>query len=93
MLTVMRSPAATARVAISSEERRSFCSKRSRMEWASLGASARVCTIALLVLWGVYRFKRGFGGSIRYAYPPMDRIYILLLYKLYLWRFSNSGAD
>jgi peptidoglycan pentaglycine glycine transferase (the first glycine) len=44
-------------------------------------------------LWGVYRFKRGFGGSIRHAHPPMDRVYIPLLYKLYLWRFSNSGAD
>ena len=39
MLTVMRSAAATARVAISSEERRSFCSKRARMERASPGAS------------------------------------------------------
>ena len=44
-------------------------------------------------LWGVYRFKRGFGGSIHYARPPMDRVYIPLLYKLYLWRFSNSGTD
>ena len=44
-------------------------------------------------LWGVYRFKRGFGGSIRQAHPPMDRVYNPLLYKLYLWRFSNSGAD
>lgn len=44
-------------------------------------------------LWGVYRFKRGFGGSIQHAHPPLDRVYIPLLYKLYLWRFSNSGAD
>jgi len=44
-------------------------------------------------LWGVYRFKRGFGGAIRHAHPPMDRVYIPLLYKLYLWRFSGSGAD
>ena len=44
-------------------------------------------------LWGVYRFKRGFGGSIKHAIPPMDRVYNPLLYKLYLWRFSGSGAD
>jgi lipid II:glycine glycyltransferase (peptidoglycan interpeptide bridge formation enzyme) len=44
-------------------------------------------------LWGVYRFKRGFGGSIKHAIPPMDRVYNPLLYKLYLWRFSGSGSD
>jgi len=44
-------------------------------------------------LWGVYRFKRGFGGSIRHAIPTMDRIYTPLLYRFYLWRFSGSGAD
>ena len=44
-------------------------------------------------LWGVYRFKRGFGGSIKRAQPTLDRVYNPLLYKLYLWRFSGSGAD
>jgi peptidoglycan pentaglycine glycine transferase (the first glycine) len=44
-------------------------------------------------LWGVYRFKRGFGGSIKHAISPMDRVYIPLIYKLYLWRFSGVGAD
>jgi peptidoglycan pentaglycine glycine transferase (the first glycine) len=44
-------------------------------------------------LWGVYRFKRGFGGAIKRARPPLDRIYNPLLYKLYLWRLSGSGAD
>jgi peptidoglycan pentaglycine glycine transferase (the first glycine) len=44
-------------------------------------------------LWGVYRFKRGFGGSIKHAITPMDRVYNPLLYKLYLWRFSGSGSD
>ncbi|MGA2505259.1 MAG: peptidoglycan bridge formation glycyltransferase FemA/FemB family protein [Anaerolineales bacterium] len=44
-------------------------------------------------LWGVYRFKRGFGGSIKHAIPTMDRIYNPLLYKLYQWRFPASGAD
>ena len=44
-------------------------------------------------LWGVYRFKRGFGGSIKRAHQTLDRVYNPLLYKLYLWRFSGSGAD
>ncbi len=44
-------------------------------------------------LWGVYRFKRGFGGSVRRAVRAFDRIYNPLLYKLYLWRFSGSGSD
>lgn len=44
-------------------------------------------------LWGVYRFKRGFGGSVKRAIPTVDRVYNPLLYKLYLWRFSGSGAD
>jgi len=44
-------------------------------------------------LWGVYRFKRGFGGAIRHAITAMDRIYNPLLYKLYSWRFPASGAD
>ena len=44
-------------------------------------------------LWGVYRFKRGFGGTIKRSIPPIDRVYNSLLYKLYLWRFSGSGAD
>jgi lipid II:glycine glycyltransferase (peptidoglycan interpeptide bridge formation enzyme) len=42
-------------------------------------------------LWGVYRFKRGFGGSIRHAIPTVDRIYNPLLYKLYLWRAGASS--
>jgi len=44
-------------------------------------------------LWGVYRFKRGFGGSIKHARRVLDRVYNPLLYKLYLWRFSSSGSD
>jgi len=44
-------------------------------------------------LWGVYRFKRGFGGSIKRAQQTLDRVYNPLLYKLYLWRLSGSGAD
>jgi lipid II:glycine glycyltransferase (peptidoglycan interpeptide bridge formation enzyme) len=44
-------------------------------------------------LWGVYRFKRGFGGSIKRAQRTLDRVYNPLLYRLYLWRFSGSGSD
>jgi lipid II:glycine glycyltransferase (peptidoglycan interpeptide bridge formation enzyme) len=44
-------------------------------------------------LWGVYRFKRGFGGMLRKSAPALDRVYNPLLYKLYLWRFSGSGSD
>jgi len=41
-------------------------------------------------LWGVYRFKRGFGGELKRAVQAMDRVYNSLLYKLYLWRFAGS---
>lgn len=36
-------------------------------------------------LWGVYRFKRGFGGELKRAVQAMDRVYNPLLYRLYLW--------
>jgi len=39
-------------------------------------------------LWGVYRFKRGFGGELRRAVQTWDRVYNPLLYKLYLWRMG-----
>ena len=41
-------------------------------------------------LWGVYRFKRGFGGELKHAAQALDRIYLPLLYKLYLWRMGNT---
>jgi peptidoglycan pentaglycine glycine transferase (the first glycine) len=34
-------------------------------------------------LWGVYRFKRGFGGEIRRTIGTFDRVYRPLLFKLY----------
>ncbi|MHB8776640.1 MAG: lipid II:glycine glycyltransferase FemX [Anaerolineales bacterium] len=44
-------------------------------------------------LWGVYRFKRGFGGEIKRASQALDKIYVPLLYKLYLWRMAGrEGA-
>jgi lipid II:glycine glycyltransferase (peptidoglycan interpeptide bridge formation enzyme) len=37
-------------------------------------------------LWGVYRFKRGFGGEVRRTIGTFDRIYQPALYRLYqLW--------
>ena len=36
-------------------------------------------------LWGVYRFKRGFGGEIKRSVQTMDRVYNPLLY----WTYSR----
>ncbi len=36
-------------------------------------------------LWGVYRFKRGFGGALRRAKQAVDRVYRPGWYRLYLW--------
>ncbi len=44
-------------------------------------------------LWGVYRFKRGFGGELRRAAQAVDRIYNPALYRLYLWRIAGREAD
>lgn len=43
-------------------------------------------------LWGIYRFKRGFGGELRRAAQALDRVYNPLLYKLYLWRMAGEEA-
>lgn len=40
-------------------------------------------------LWGVYRFKRGFGGQLKRAVQAMDRVYNPLLYWAYL-RFIRN---
>jgi lipid II:glycine glycyltransferase (peptidoglycan interpeptide bridge formation enzyme) len=37
-------------------------------------------------LWGVYRFKRGFGGQVMRSMGAWDRVYNPWLYRLYtLW--------
>ncbi|HET6845499.1 MAG TPA: peptidoglycan bridge formation glycyltransferase FemA/FemB family protein, partial [Anaerolineales bacterium] len=36
-------------------------------------------------LWGVYRFKRGFGGDVRRAAQSQDRVYNPVLHRLYEW--------
>jgi peptidoglycan pentaglycine glycine transferase (the first glycine) len=40
-------------------------------------------------LWGVYRFKRGFGGEIKRAAQALDRVYNPLLYWVYLKFIGN----
>ncbi|MEW6028715.1 MAG: lipid II:glycine glycyltransferase FemX [Chloroflexota bacterium] len=40
-------------------------------------------------LWGVYRFKRGFGGDLKRAIHAHDRVYMPWLYRLYLWRYGS----
>jgi peptidoglycan pentaglycine glycine transferase (the first glycine) len=42
-------------------------------------------------LWGVYRFKRGFGGQVKRAAQALDKMYIPMLYRLYLWRMANHS--
>jgi lipid II:glycine glycyltransferase (peptidoglycan interpeptide bridge formation enzyme) len=37
-------------------------------------------------LWGVYRFKRGFGGQVIRTVGSADRIYNKFVYRLYQWR-------
>jgi peptidoglycan pentaglycine glycine transferase (the first glycine) len=36
-------------------------------------------------LWGVYRFKRGFGGTIKRSVGAWERVYQPVLYRFYLW--------
>ena len=43
-------------------------------------------------LWGVYRFKRGFGGEVKRAVQARDIIFSPLLYKLYTWRMAGQEA-
>lgn len=45
-------------------------------------------------LWGIYRFKRGFGGQVTRAPGPWDRVYNSFLYQLYLrWIPRSAGVD
>jgi peptidoglycan pentaglycine glycine transferase (the first glycine) len=41
-------------------------------------------------LWGVYRFKRGFGGQLRRTVGAADRPYNSLVYRLYQWRRNKN---
>ncbi len=42
-------------------------------------------------LWGVYRFKRGFGGELKRTVGAADRVYNNLSYRLYKWRRGANG--
>lgn len=45
-------------------------------------------------LWGIYRFKRGFGGRVFRSRAAWDRVYIPFLYQLYLrWLDRYPGND
>jgi len=41
-------------------------------------------------LWGVYRFKRGFGGQLKRAAQALDKVYNPFLYQIYLWRVKGG---
>ena len=43
-------------------------------------------------LWGVYRFKRGFGGQVRRSHGAWDKVYLAPLYAVYRWRLARSGS-
>ncbi len=44
-------------------------------------------------LWGVYRFKRGFGGRLVRSVPAAVKVYHPLLYLLYAWYNSRRSAS
>ena len=43
-------------------------------------------------LWGVYRFKRGFGGQVLRAEGAWDKVYLQLPYRGYRWLQKRRGA-
>ncbi len=44
-------------------------------------------------LWGVYRFKRGFGGEVKRSVGAWDRVYMPFLYKAYEWYARRIGRE
>lgn len=44
-------------------------------------------------LWGVYRFKRGFGGQIRRSAGGWDVVYSQPLYRLYQWYIARRRTE
>ncbi len=44
-------------------------------------------------LWGVYRFKRGFGGKVRRSVGAWDKIYQPILYKAYQMYVQRRGGE
>ena len=43
-------------------------------------------------LWGVYRFKRGFGGQVRRSYGARDRVYLHSIYRVYQWLMQRRQS-
>ena len=44
-------------------------------------------------LWGVYGFKRGYGGQIVRSVGAWDKVYNSLLYVGYVWYVGRRQAD
>ncbi len=44
-------------------------------------------------LWGVYRFKRGFGGKLQRSLGSWDRVYRPIIYTLYRMRYWKRQSD
>jgi lipid II:glycine glycyltransferase (peptidoglycan interpeptide bridge formation enzyme) len=44
-------------------------------------------------LWGVYRFKRGFGGQLKRAAQALDRVYMPVMYRVYIEWINRRGND
>lgn len=44
-------------------------------------------------LWGVYRFKRGFGGDLKRSAPGYDKIYNPLIYQIYIALQKVRGSN
>lgn len=44
-------------------------------------------------LWGVYRFKRGFGGTVIRSAGAWDRVYSPWLYRAYQWYLRRAGRE
>ena len=44
-------------------------------------------------LWGIYRFKRGFGGKVIRSPGPWDRVYNSFLYQIYLRWIARTGVE
>lgn len=43
-------------------------------------------------LWGVYRFKRGFGGQVARSAPAYIKVFKPLLYRAYTWLREKRGG-
>jgi lipid II:glycine glycyltransferase (peptidoglycan interpeptide bridge formation enzyme) len=44
-------------------------------------------------LWGVYRFKRGFGGELMRSASAWDRVYNPVMYTAYRLLMARRGMD